>query len=344
MKTGVPTVLRHTLSIAPDRTSPAALHSLSDSLPHSAAPSEVDANDCGVRSSMLRSLLASACSAAVHKLSQRLLSAIDVRAALQNDKLGMFQSRERFPDVVTCREGVKAAEAGLQDLLPRLSRQIGVPCLQYVSIQNQGDFLVELPSDFRGSLPNWEKVCSTKKVNRYHPPEVKLGISRLEQARDRLEKAGSVAWAGFISEFSADYCSCRAAVQALAALDVLQGFAVLAQSSNYCRPQFVGPADVPMLSIRNGRHPVLDGLLGDGAVPNDVLLGGQGPCSAIVTGPNMGGKSCYIKQAALTVVMAQKPARLRIRPGFARHGTRGFPPGKLPSAQTQQVQRKCCAC
>ncbi len=61
----------------------------------------------------------------------------------------------------------------------------------------------------------------------------------------------------------------------------------------------------PQLCIKAGRHPMLDAQLAGGSVPNDLQLAWAGQRAAIVTGPNMGGKSCLIRQAALLVIMAQ---------------------------------------
>lgn len=74
----------------------------------------------------------------------------------------------------------------------------------------------------------------------------------------------------------------------------------------YVRPEFVGEDEEPQLVITAGRHPVLDAIMDEPVVPNDTCLrGGAGPRAAIITGPNMGGKSCYIRQAALMALMAQ---------------------------------------
>ena len=59
------------------------------------------------------------------------------------------------------------------------------------------------------------------------------------------------------------------------------------------------------LNIVQGRHPVLDVALDTPVVPNDTHLTTAGPCALVITGPNMGGKSCYIRQAALIAIMAQ---------------------------------------
>jgi DNA mismatch repair protein MSH3 len=91
-----------------------------------------------------------------------------------------------------------AAEAHLRGLLPQLAQAAGVGRLQYVSIQNQGDWLVELPAERTAVPQGWEKVCSTKKVARYHAPEVKAGITRLAVARETHAAACRAAWTSFL--------------------------------------------------------------------------------------------------------------------------------------------------
>ncbi len=99
--------------------------------------------------------------------------------------------------------------------------------------------------------------------------------------------------------------------EALAELDVLAGWAVLAREFGYCRPE-VGEGDA--LEISDGRHPVVEQMLrapeagigsGQPFVPNDSALACDGAQIALVTGPNMAGKSTYIRQVALIVLLAQ---------------------------------------
>ena len=116
---------------------------------------------------------------------------------------------------------------------------------------------------------------------------------------------------------------------AIATLDVLVSFAEVARSRGWSRPEIT---DRKELVVEDGRHPVLEELLPAGAVvPNDVELSAESPDTPqllLVTGPNMGGKSTFIRQAAVAAVMAQAgswvPAR-RARIGivdrlFARIG------------------------
>jgi DNA mismatch repair protein MutS len=91
--------------------------------------------------------------------------------------------------------------------------------------------------------------------------------------------------------------------EALARLDVLGALAEIAETRGYTRPELV---DSTAIHISGGRHPLVEASLGPGAfIPNDCTLGGDGPALAIVTGPNMGGKSTYLRQVALIVYLAQ---------------------------------------
>ena len=95
----------------------------------------------------------------------------------------------------------------------------------------------------------------------------------------------------------------RGTAAVLAEIDVLAGLAHLARQRGYCRPQVVAE---PVMSIVEGRHPVLDALLPDGTfVPNDTQIDGTERLILLITGPNMAGKSTYIRQVALMAIMAQ---------------------------------------
>ncbi len=119
-----------------------------------------------------------------------------------------------------------------------------------------------------------------------------------------------------------------ATARAVAALDVLQGLARLAAECGFARPEIAAAGDPAALEIRDGRHPVVEQALRDAPfVPNDAVLGAARRL-AVITGPNMAGKSTYLRQTALIVLLAQAgsfvPARAaRIAPAdriFARLG------------------------
>src|SRR3546814_1250452 len=121
-----------------------------------------------------------------------------------------------------------------------------------------------------------------------------------------------------ISDWSSDVCSSdlqairrREAIAAscdvLARIDVAAALADHAMSHNWCRPDI---ADAPCLDVAGGRHPVVEAALAKGGerfVPNDVALSPDDRLW-LVTGPNMGGKSTFLRQNALIVVLAQAGA------------------------------------
>jgi DNA mismatch repair protein MutS len=110
-------------------------------------------------------------------------------------------------------------------------------------------------------------------------------------------------------------------------VDVLANFARLAGEASYCRPRF---SEDGMLEIQAGRHPVLERLgeagQADRFVPNDLYMNQTSARILILTGPNMGGKSTYLRQAALIAILAQMgsfvPARAALLPVFDRIFTR----------------------
>ncbi|RYD69481.1 MAG: DNA mismatch repair protein MutS, partial [Verrucomicrobiaceae bacterium] len=104
-------------------------------------------------------------------------------------------------------------------------------------------------------------------------------------------------------EVLAELAKLQATAGAVGTLDVLCSLAETARLFGYCRPQLTEKLN---LRITDGRHPVLDqALVEEKFVPNDVLLDGDGNRLSILTGPNMAGKSTYIRQVALIVLMAQ---------------------------------------
>jgi DNA mismatch repair protein MSH3 len=102
----------------------------------------------------------------------------------------------------------------------------------------------------------------------------------------------------------------RAAAEASAVLDCLQSHAVMAQRSGYCRPHFLGEDAPASVSFQGGRPPLLDVALPGGAVPNDVSLSEAELRMMVISGPNMGGKSCYMCQVRVRFgVRMKKPPR-----------------------------------
>lgn len=268
----------------------------------------IDEDALDLRSPLLKSLFMAACDLRCAAASKETLAVIDPVAAASGDMEHLFVDEERFADVLEKRNELDMARNHLDSLLPDLARALNVRSLSYVNVTNQGNYLVEVPVELEKRVPKqWQRVSSTKKVLRYRPPEVKAALADLELAEEYVTVTAAAAWRRLQSEFSKAYSNLfRTAVDALAALDCLNGFASLASTGNYVCPEFVTDDEEPQLHVVGGRHPILDVLLEGSFVPNDIMLGGpNGHRCAVITGPNMGGKSCYIRQAALIACMAQ---------------------------------------
>ena len=135
---------------------------------------------------------------------------------------------------------------------------------------------------------------------RYHPPEVLAAADDLNCSRERLHAAGLAAWGAFLADFAPHYGALRGAAAAMAELDALRSLALVAAGDGYARPELNADEAPFELTIEGGRHPLLDRLLGPAFVPTDTSLRAEGARCCFITGPNMGGKSVYTRQARPT--------------------------------------------
>ncbi|KAF8008565.1 hypothetical protein BT93_K2284 [Corymbia citriodora subsp. variegata] len=233
-----------------------------------------------VRSVLLRKLILTASSSSMISNAAKLISVLNKEAADKGDLSNLLVlSDGQFPEVAAARKAVQVAKERLESLIVMYQKQLRMRNLEFMSVSGS-THLIELPVDVKVPL-NWVKVNSTKKTIRYHPPEVVTALDQLTLANEELIVACRTAWDGFLQGFGKYYPEFQASVQALAALDCLHSLALLS------------------------RNKVLETSLLDNFVPNDTNLHGDGEFCQIITGPNMGGKSCYIRQVALIAIMAQ---------------------------------------
>lgn len=139
-------------------------------------------------------------------------------------------------------------------------------------------------------------------AERYITQELKELETRVLTAKDRSIELEYQLFCRVRKTVSEQLERVQKTAEALAKLDVLSSFAEVAVTQNYCRPE-VDMQD--RIHIVGGRHPVVESLSEAPFVPNDTLLDGGENTVAIITGPNMAGKSTYMRQTALIVLMAQ---------------------------------------
>ncbi len=165
-------------------------------------------------------------------------------------------------------------------------------------------YYLELPRSQAGRAPEeYEPRQTLAGAQRYRYPPLSELEDRILGARDRLAEAERAALERLCAQVAACGPALERAAGALARLDVAAALAEVAAEHGYVRPVLrpAGP-----ITIEGGRHPVLERRMEPGAfVPNDTALGGGAPDVVVLTGPNMGGKSTYLRQTALVVLMAQ---------------------------------------
>jgi DNA mismatch repair protein MutS len=138
---------------------------------------------------------------------------------------------------------------------------------------------------------------------RFFTPELKEYESMILNARDRIEQMENDLYRRVCRQVAEESERILALGSALAHLDVFTALAEVAVRNNYVRPIL---DDSNIIDIKEGRHPVVERSLADGDfVPNDIYLSNDDAQLIVLTGPNMSGKSTYLRQAALIVLLAQ---------------------------------------
>ena len=155
--------------------------------------------------------------------------------------------------------------------------------------------------------PDYERRQTLVNAERFTTPELKEYESKILDAQEKIVEIERRMFAELRSAIAGEARRIRQTALAIAEVDVLAAFAHLAALRNYCRPQFDDSSDI---EIVGGRHPVIEQQELTAAererfVPNDLYLNSTTHTILVLTGPNMGGKSTYLRQTALTVIMAQ---------------------------------------
>jgi DNA mismatch repair protein MutS len=166
-----------------------------------------------------------------------------------------------------------------------------------------GYFIEVTKSNLASAPAHYTRKQTTVGGERFITPELKEMEAKILGADERARQLEYQLFQKLREETLRELESIQRTAAAIAVLDVICTFAETARLFRYCRPQL---NNTLRLMIKDGRHPVLDqNLVEEKFVPNDTSLDGETMRLAIVTGPNMAGKSTYIRQVALIVLMAQ---------------------------------------
>lgn len=165
-------------------------------------------------------------------------------------------------------------------------------------------YYLEVPNSFKGQVPDdYIRKQTLVGAERYITPELKKLEETILGAQDRLVQLEYDLFVQLREKISESTVRIQNTAQALAATDVFCSLAVVAERSRYVRPKI---NDRGSISIKDGRHPVVEQMMSSGEfIPNDTVLDNHKNRVSIITGPNMAGKSTYMRQSALIVLMAQ---------------------------------------
>jgi len=167
------------------------------------------------------------------------------------------------------------------------------------------NYFIEVTKSQFDKVPNrYIRRQTLVNAERFTTPELQAYEEKLISADERLCELESELFTQLVAETLKFAPSLQETAQALAEFDFFAALATLAEDENYSRPLVT---DDDRLSLEGSRHPVVEKLLppGESFVPNDIVIGGDGARILIVTGPNMAGKSTYLRQIGLAVILAQ---------------------------------------
>ena len=197
------------------------------------------------------------------------------------------------------------ADQFLVDLEAREKEATGIPTLK-VGYNRVHGYYIEVSKAQAGRAPaHYSRRQTLTNAERYITEELKAFEDKVLSARERALARERLLYEQLLDALDARLEPLRACAAALSELDVLAAFAERAQALDWSRPLL---RSEPGLCIERGRHPVVEAVRDEPFEPNDLMLecdaDGNGRRMLVITGPNMGGKSTYMRQNALIVLLA----------------------------------------
>jgi DNA mismatch repair protein MutS len=209
---------------------------------------------------------------------------------------------EREPELAECVALRGDARSRIAALEERERERTGIKSLK-VKYASAFGYAIEVPKAQTQNVPHdYTRKQTLANGERYVTPELReldVAIASAESRQLRLEQT---LFEQLVERIAERVSELLATADALAELDAYCSLAQVAGERGYVRPAFVEESAV---QFTDGRHPVMEALLGSSFVPNNLHLGAETGRFILLTGPNMGGKSTYLRQTALLVVLAQ---------------------------------------
>jgi DNA mismatch repair protein MutS len=236
------------------------------------------------------------------ELAEKLTRAVVDDPPLALKEGGIF--RDQYDaDLDALRQASRDGKNWISQLQEREIAATGIKSLK-VRYNSVFGYFIEVTKSNLASVPtHYTRKQTTVGGERFVTPELKEMEAKILGADERARQLEYQLFQKLRDETLRELEPIQQTAAAIAVLDVVCALAETARLFRYCRPKL---NDTLRLVIKDGRHPVLDqNLVEEKFVPNDTSLDGENTRLAIVTGPNMAGKSTYIRQVALIVLMAQ---------------------------------------
>ncbi len=192
----------------------------------------------------------------------------------------------------------------LLDIQQRESERTGIPSLK-ISYNNVFGYYLEVRNTHKDKVPaEWIRKQTLVSAERYITQELKEYEEKILGAEERIYLLEQSIYGKLVASVQREISEIQKSCAAIAQVDLLCGFATLAVSNNYCKPEV---SESYTLKIEEGRHPVIETLMAPGEeyISNDIMLDNDSQQIIILTGPNMAGKSALLRQTALIVLLAQ---------------------------------------
>ncbi len=208
------------------------------------------------------------------------------------------------PELDEYRQLAYSSKDVLRTIQQRESERTGIPSLK-ISFNNVFGYYLEVTNTHKDKVPaDWHRKQTLTGSERYITEELKVLEQKILQAEDKMLVIEQAMYQNLVLALHDYIQPIQHNAFLLAQLDVLLSFAQIAEENNYCKPEINQSMSI---DIKDGRHAVIEQQLkiGDEYVANDVFLDNEHQQIIIITGPNMSGKSAFLRQTALITLMAQ---------------------------------------
>ena len=191
----------------------------------------------------------------------------------------------------------------LMDLETKERESTGIKNLR-IKYNRVFGYYLEVTNSYQGMVPErWIRKQTLANAERYTTPELKDLEDIILNAEDKLFSLEYSLFSEIRDQIALEVKRIQVTAKAVAKIDVFAALALVAEQNNYVKPKINNSGSI---LVKNGRHPVVERMIShDMFVANDTLLDNKNNRVSIITGPNMAGKSTYMRQTALIVLMAQ---------------------------------------